>query len=120
MIKGSLELVREFKNINKYYIHSRKGFMSTNILKKIFRQNSLHLQKTVLIMHKMILIFMFFCCSFTLTAQMSEQYVPCNNMPNIIQNYYADVTALNRVYIVDGSPEKENVLRNWQRIISIN
>ena len=27
-------------------------------------------------------------------------------MPNLIQNYYADVTALNRVYIVDGSPEK--------------
>jgi len=27
-------------------------------------------------------------------------------MPNLIQNYYADIWALNRVYIVDGSPEK--------------
>ena len=32
--------------------------------------------------------------------------MPCNDMPNIMQNYYADVTALNRVYIVEGSPEK--------------
>ena len=42
----------------------------------------------------------------TLFAQLSKEYVPCNDMPNIMQNYYADVTALNRVYIVDGSPEK--------------
>jgi uncharacterized protein (DUF885 family) len=27
-------------------------------------------------------------------------------MPNMMQNYYADIWALNRVYIVDGSPEK--------------
>src|SRR5215217_5361511 len=39
-------------------------------------------------------------------AQISKTYVPCNEMPNIMQQYYADVTALNRVYIVDGSPEK--------------
>ena len=44
--------------------------------------------------------------SFSLSAQMNKEYVPCNDMPNIIQNYYADITALNRVYIVDGSPEK--------------
>ncbi len=42
----------------------------------------------------------------SLHAQMNAAYVPCNDMPNIMQNYYADVTALNRVYIVDGSPEK--------------
>lgn len=41
-----------------------------------------------------------------LNAQINKNYVPCNDMPNIIQNYYADVWALNRVYIVDGSPEK--------------
>jgi hypothetical protein len=41
-----------------------------------------------------------------LKAQMNAAYVPCNDMPNIIQNYYADVIALNRVYIVEGSPEK--------------
>lgn len=40
-----------------------------------------------------------------LSAQMNKDYVPCNEMPNIIQNYYADVTALDRVYIVEGSPE---------------
>ncbi|MEP7144297.1 MAG: DUF885 family protein, partial [Ferruginibacter sp.] len=44
--------------------------------------------------------------SFTLSAQVNKDYVPCNDMPNIMQNYYADVTALNRVYIVTGSPEK--------------
>ncbi|MEO6721499.1 MAG: DUF885 family protein [Ferruginibacter sp.] len=44
--------------------------------------------------------------SFSLFAQMNKDYVPCNDMPNIIQNYYADVTALNRIYIVNGSPEK--------------
>jgi hypothetical protein len=57
-------------------------------------------------MHKLILTSLIFCCSFTLTEQMSKEYVPCNDMPNIIQNYYADITALNRVYIVNGSPEK--------------
>ena len=41
-----------------------------------------------------------------LHAQTSTTYVPCNEMPNIMQNYYADVNALNRVYIVEGSPEK--------------
>lgn len=46
-----------------------------------------------------------FSCS-SLFAQMNKQYVPCNDMPNIMQNYTADVNALNRVYIVDGSPEK--------------
>lgn len=46
-------------------------------------------------------------CATSLFAQMNKQYVPCNDMPNIIQNYTADVNALNRVYIVDGSPEKK-------------
>jgi len=41
-----------------------------------------------------------------LHAQTSTTYVPCNEMPNIMQNYYADINALNRVYIVEGSPEK--------------
>ncbi|MEO7767392.1 MAG: hypothetical protein ABIS01_08200, partial [Ferruginibacter sp.] len=44
--------------------------------------------------------------SISLCAQMNTDYVPCNDMPNIMQGYYADVTALNRVYIVNGSPEK--------------
>ncbi len=44
--------------------------------------------------------------SFSLSAQMNKDYLPCNDIPNVIQNYYADVTALNRVYIVNGSPEK--------------
>src|ERR1700722_18616246 len=44
-------------------------------------------------------------CTFSLSAQMSKEYVPCNDMPNIIQNYYADINALNRVYLVEGSPE---------------
>ncbi|MEO6453773.1 MAG: DUF885 family protein, partial [Ginsengibacter sp.] len=57
-------------------------------------------------MNKGILIILFFSCSFTITAQMRKEYVPCNDMPDIIQNYYADLTALNRVYIVNGSPEK--------------
>jgi hypothetical protein len=43
--------------------------------------------------------------SFYSFAQISKTYVPCNEMPNIMQQYYADVTALNRVYIVNGSPE---------------
>src|SRR4051794_14670911 len=42
----------------------------------------------------------------SLSAQVPKDYVPCNDMPKIITNYYADVTALNRVYIVNASPEK--------------
>src|SRR5882757_3107035 len=45
-------------------------------------------------------------CAVCLHAQINKNYVPCNDMPNIMQNYYADIWALNRVYIVDGSPEK--------------
>ncbi len=39
------------------------------------------------------------------TAQLTPTYVPCNDMPNIMQAYNADINALNRVYIVVGSPE---------------
>ncbi|HWB28224.1 MAG TPA: DUF885 family protein [Chitinophagaceae bacterium] len=46
---------------------------------------------------------LFCCCT---QAQINKNYVPCNDMPNMMQNYDADITALNRVYIVDGSPEK--------------
>ena len=51
-------------------------------------------------------LFAFIIRSIPLSAQMNKDYVHCNDMPNIMQNYYADVTALNRVYIVNGSPEK--------------
>ena len=45
-------------------------------------------------------------CFISLQAQINKQYVPCNDIPNIMQAYYADVTALNRVYFVEGSPER--------------
>lgn len=51
-------------------------------------------------------IALFFLAGPLLHAQMNTTYVPCNEMPNIMQNYYADINALNRVYIVEGSPEK--------------
>ena len=51
-------------------------------------------------------IALFILVSSSLFAQMSAAYVPRNEMPNIIQSYYADVNALNRVYIATGSPEK--------------
>ena len=58
-------------------------------------------------MRKIIVALLFLVsCALQLTAQMSKDYVPCNSMPNIMQNYDADVNALNRVYIVEGSPEK--------------
>ena len=58
-------------------------------------------------MHKIIFIAVLLVISvLSLPAQMNATYVPCNDMPNILQNYYADVTALNRVYIVAGSTEK--------------
>jgi len=44
--------------------------------------------------------------TYNLQAQINKNYVPCNDMPNIMQNYYADILALDRVYIVDGSAEK--------------
>jgi len=58
-------------------------------------------------MRKIIVALLFLVsCALQSTAQMSKDYVPCNSMPNIMQHYDADVNALNRVYIVDGSPEK--------------
>ena len=45
-------------------------------------------------------------------AQTNPLYVPCNEMPNIIQNYYADILALSRVYIVEGSPELRERYKN--------
>src|ERR1700730_9254079 len=44
-------------------------------------------------------------CGLSLSAQMNKDYVPCNDMPNIMQNYHADIMALDRVYILEGSPE---------------
>ncbi len=46
------------------------------------------------------------CFGAPLHAQNKSSFVPCDVMPSIIQEYQADVKALNRVYIVDGSPEK--------------
>jgi len=64
-------------------------------------------------MHKIIFVAVLLVVSvLSLPAQMNATYVPCNDMPNIMQNYYADVTALNRVYIVDGSPEKRERYKN--------
>ena len=40
------------------------------------------------------------------TAQLKNEYISCNQMPEIIQSYNADFTELNRVYIVNNSPEK--------------
>lgn len=57
-------------------------------------------------MHKFISCCCVVLCAVTLNAQINKSYVPCNDMPNIIQNYYADIMALDRVYIVDGSAEK--------------
>ncbi len=56
-------------------------------------------------MHKSILPIIILLCSLSLAAQTNKDYVPCNDMPNIIQNYYADMQALDRVYIAEGSPE---------------
>jgi len=47
----------------------------------------------------------FFIAALPAQAQMNKDFVPCNEMPNIIQNYYADITALDRVYVAEGSPE---------------
>lgn len=54
------------------------------------------------------LLFAFAICFAASSAQMNKEYVPCNDMPNLMQNYYADVVALDRVYIVEGSPEKRD------------
>ena len=80
-------------------------------------------------MRKLILIVpAFIFCSLSLSAQMNSTYVPCNEMPNIIQSYYADVNALNRVYVAEGSPEMrerykklaEDYLSNLRKIIFNN
>jgi hypothetical protein len=55
-------------------------------------------------MRSLFFIILLSCCS-PVFAQMNANYVPCNEMPNTIQNYYADLMALDRVYIVEGSPE---------------
>ena len=51
-------------------------------------------------------LFGFVIFSAKASAQAGTAYIPCNEMPALIHNYYADVTALDRVYIVEGSPEK--------------
>lgn len=56
-------------------------------------------------MRKLLLFTLIIFCCCSLFAQMKANYVPCNEMPNIMQSYSADVTALNRVYVAYGSPE---------------
>lgn len=58
-------------------------------------------------MLKRILFLLFAVCSGSFVFSQNN-YVPCNEMPVIMQDYRADVRALNRVYIVNGSPEKRN------------
>jgi hypothetical protein len=51
------------------------------------------------------------CCLTALKAQLSKDYVPCNEMPNLMQNFNADYTELSRVYIINNSPEKRERFR---------
>ncbi|MFT3680242.1 MAG: DUF885 family protein [Ferruginibacter sp.] len=53
----------------------------------------------------LVLVTVFFIAA-NVFAQPNEPYVPCNEMPVLIQGYYTDIKSLNRVYIVTGSPEK--------------
>ena len=57
-------------------------------------------------MQKISFVFIAMLYAAIASGQIVKDYVPCNDMPNIISTYYADVTALDRVYIVTGSPEK--------------
>ena len=56
-------------------------------------------------MKRLLLIFICFQFFSKVTAQ-DLPYVPCLEMPQIISNYYADIDALNNVYIVQFSPER--------------
>ncbi len=56
-------------------------------------------------MKKIFYLFLLFSIS-SAHAQKKYDFIPCSEMPFIMHNYYADVTALNRVYIAEGSPEK--------------
>lgn len=52
-----------------------------------------------------LIIFLLLAYSSSICAQLNPIYVPCNEMPNLIQNYYADIRALDNVFIFEGSPE---------------
>ncbi|MEP7277371.1 MAG: hypothetical protein ABI813_01900 [Bacteroidota bacterium] len=52
-----------------------------------------------------------------LPDRLSKDYSTSNHMPDIIQNNYADITALNRLYITEGSPELWNGIKNCHPII---
>ncbi len=54
---------------------------------------------------RILTILLLSCFSRSLFSQMKADYVPCNEMPNIMQAYNADINALNRVYVAQGSPE---------------
>ena len=41
----------------------------------------------------------------SIRAQLNSVFVPCNEIPNLIQNYYADIKALDNVFVAEGSPE---------------
>jgi len=51
-------------------------------------------------------ILIFFFVSLVTASAQETPYVPCLEMPKIISNYYADIDALNNVYIVGFSPER--------------
>jgi len=51
-------------------------------------------------------ILIFFFVSLVTASAQETPYVPCLEMPKIISNYYADIDALNNVYIFGFSPER--------------
>ncbi len=86
---------------------SRHPWILRLLIRSVFHNYLITLQYQLPVMRKLIFIAALFAgLPFSPHAQMSSTYVPCNEMPNIMQSYSADVTALNRVYIVEGSPEK--------------
>jgi hypothetical protein len=43
---------------------------------------------------------------YTIAAQTGNEFIPCREMPAILQQFYADYTALNRIYTIEYAPEK--------------
>lgn len=74
---------------------------------------------------KIFILGLFITASTTVISQTKDAFVPCQEMPEIIQNYNADYGAIRRFYFVQNAPERrarfENLYKEYlQKVTNIN
>ncbi len=76
-------------------------------------------KKKVLSSQILLICLLFGVTTFAQSPQANLAYAPCQEVPDLIENYTADLRSINRFYIVENSPEKrERLVKLYQSYLT--